>query len=68
MAFNIENKNVIRIKGIEAELVGKHIPISHRLREPVKNSIAAALENNTELSKTQQYMMTQIILHFLENF
>lgn len=68
MAFNIENRKIVRIREIEAELIGKHIPISHRSREPLTNSISEAFEKYTGLDKSQKYRMTQIILHFLEGF
>lgn len=68
MAFNINNRKIVRIKEIEAELVGKHIPIGHRLREPITTSISESLKKYEGLDRTQRYRMTQIILLFLEGF
>lgn len=66
MAFNINNKEIIRTKEIEAELIGKHIPISHRMREPLTRSIFSRLGSYPNLNENEKYRMTQIILHFLE--
>lgn len=66
MAFNIENKKIIRAKEIEAELIGKHVPINHRMREPLIQSISTSLGNYGDLDENQIYRMTQIILQFLE--
>lgn len=68
MAFNIENKKIIRTKEIEAELIGKHIPISYRSREPLKQMIFTSLNDNPKLKESEIYRMSQIILHFLEGF
>ncbi|QEN05714.1 hypothetical protein EW093_13660 [Thiospirochaeta perfilievii] len=68
MAFNIENKKIIRTKEIEAELIGKHMPISYRSREPLLSIIKTSLSDNPRLKESEIYRMAQIILHFLEGF
>lgn len=68
MAFNIENKKIIRTKEIEAELIGKHMPISYRSRESLEQMIFTSLSDNPKLKESEIYRMGQIILHFLEGF
>ena len=68
MAFNIENKKIIRTKEIEAELIGLHIPVTFKSREQLLNLIISSLKDNPKLKENEIYRMGQIILHFLESF
>lgn len=68
MAFNIENKKIIRTKEIEAELIGKHLPITYKTRESLMTMIQTILGDNPKLKNSEIYRMTQIILNFLESF
>ncbi|MGL1894441.1 MAG: FAD binding domain-containing protein [Spirochaetaceae bacterium] len=68
MAFNINNRLIVRPKEIEAELIGKRVPLSFRLRDTLCTTIRSILAKNSDLEEHQIYSMSQIILHFLESF
>lgn len=68
MAFNIENKIIVRTKEIEEQLIGKRLPNNHQIRETFMKSILLNLGNNKKLKKSQIYRMSQIILDFIEDF
>ncbi|MBN2618167.1 MAG: FAD binding domain-containing protein [Spirochaetales bacterium] len=68
MAFNINNKKIIRTKDIDAELIGKHIPIGLKSREALIQTFNDNLNRIEGLEDYQKFQMIQIILHFLEAF
>lgn len=67
MAFNIENKFIIRTKEIEEILMGKRVPIAHRNRNGVMSAIKLSLSQHPELNERHIYQMSHIILNFLES-
>lgn len=68
MAFNIENRLIVKTKNIEDSLIGQRVPISHRNRESLIIFINNSLSSYKELEEFQKYQMSQIILSFLERF
>lgn len=68
MAFNIENRFIVKTKDIEDSLIGQRVPISHRSSESLIIFIENSLSSYKELKDYQKYQMTQIILSFLEGF
>lgn len=68
MGFNIENNNIIRLREIEAFLVGVKVPISTKDRDNLIFKIRDLLKKRENLSNRYIYQIAQIILYFLEGF
>lgn len=68
MAFNINNRFIIKIKDIEDSLIGQRIPVSYKNRDSLTLFIENSLSSYKELRDFHKYQMTQIILSFLEDF
>lgn len=68
MGFNIENRKIIRLKEVEALLVGVKVPIPRKDRDHLIQKSIDILSRKEELSQTHIYQLTQIILYFLEGF
>ncbi len=68
LAFVIENRKIVRPKEIEAELIGTHIPVSYKFRDTLLHSIITKLKNIPNLTNSEIFRMSQMILYFLDNF
>ncbi len=68
MALNIENREIIRLREIEAFLVGVRIPLNSRDREFLLIRVKELLRDRSKLSESIIYQISQIILYFLEGF
>lgn len=68
MAFNIENRIIVKTKEIEERLVGKRVHSYYKNRDSLIDAITGSLSSYDGLKEYHKYQMAQIILHFLESF
>lgn len=65
MAFNIENRDVIRLREIEAFLIGIRIPMGAREKESLRSKCNDVLQKKYSIHGMFRYQINEIIVHFI---